>query len=61
MGLLDELKQLLKTAAEQLTYSRKAGPQTSTSSKEVNFSYKAKQWGLSEKDALDLVMLSNIC
>src|SRR5437762_1174900 len=58
MSILDELKQTLKTAAEQLTYSSKVGARTRRSTSDVyftnNFAQKAKEWGLSEKDALDV-------
>jgi len=58
MSLLDELKKTLKAAAVQLTYSSKTGSRRPTSTSDIyftpNFEQKAKQWGLSEKDALDV-------
>jgi hypothetical protein len=58
MGLFDELKKTLKAAADQLTYSSKSRTQTPKSTKDVyfttNFEQKAKEWGLSEADALDV-------
>jgi hypothetical protein len=58
MAFLDELKKTLKVIGEQLTYRSKSHSQRSMNTQEVyftnNFMYKAKQWGLSEKDALDV-------
>ena len=58
MSVLNELKQFLKTAAGQFTYSSKSSSRPPRSSSDVyftnNFAQKAKQWGLSEKDALDV-------
>ena len=51
MTLLQELKHLLKTTAKQLTYSSKP---TKAIHFTNNFQEKAKQWGLTEKDALDV-------
>jgi len=51
MGLLDGLKKAVGIAGEQLTYSSKK-PQGIYFTN--NFQKKAKQWGLSEKDALDV-------
>ena len=52
------LKTLLKTLWEQLTYSNKHPSRPSLDTREVyftsNFVSKAKQWGLSERDALDV-------
>ncbi len=52
MGILTELKNLLKTAAEQITSSCKTTPQG------ISFTSKlraqAKSFGLSEKDAEDV-------
>src|SRR5436305_10484917 len=58
MSLLDELKKSLKAAAAQLTYSSKSHSRPPRNTGDVyftnNFEQKAKQWGLSEKDALDV-------
>ena len=51
-------KAILKAIAKQLTYTSKSPTQTSIHTGEVyftnNFVFKEKQWGLSEKDALDV-------
>jgi len=58
MKLVQALKTTLKTIGEQLTASSSASAKPSLNSSEVyftnNFISKAKQWGLSEKDALDV-------
>src|SRR5258706_9445258 len=58
MSLLDELKKTLKTAVDQFTYSSTSSSPPTRSSSDVyftnNFEQKAKQWGLSEKDAMDV-------
>ncbi|SRR6266567_2972249 len=58
MSTLDELKQILKTIGEQFTYSSKSPSRPPRSTSNVyftnNFEQKARQWGLSEKDALDV-------
>src|SRR5437660_11846078 len=58
MSFLGELKQILKTAADQFTYSSKSPSRPPRSTSDIyftnNFEQKAKQWGLSEKDALDV-------
>src|SRR6266487_5892191 len=58
MSVLNELKQLLKAAAGQFTYSSKSSSRPPRNSSDVyftnNFEQKARQWGLSEKDALDV-------
>ena len=58
MSVLNEIKKILKVTGEQLTYSSKSGSGTPRSTSEIyftnNFAQKAKQWGLSEKDALDV-------
>ena len=58
MSALDELKKTLKAVAEQFTYSSKSGTRPSRNTSDIyfttNFEQKAKQWGLSEKDALDV-------
>jgi hypothetical protein len=51
MGLLDGLKKALSTAGEQITSS---SPKPQGIYFTSNFQQKAKQWGLSEKDALDV-------
>lgn len=51
MGLLDELKKTLGAVGSQLTYSSKP---TSAIHFTNIFQRKAKSWGLSEKDALDV-------
>jgi hypothetical protein len=51
MGLLDGLKKAVSTAGEQLTSS---SPKPQGIYFTNNFQQKAKQWGLSEKDALDV-------
>ena len=51
MGLLDGLKKAISTAGEQLTRS---SPKPQSISFTPNFQQKAKQWHLSEKDALDV-------
>ena len=58
MGVLDELKTILKTIGDQFTYSSKSSSRPLRGTSDVyftnNFAQKAKQWGLSEKDALDV-------
>ncbi len=58
MQFLDALRITLKAIGEQLTYSSKPHSHTAINTHEVyftsNFVSKAKQWGLSEKDALDV-------
>jgi hypothetical protein len=58
MAFVDELKKTLKAIGEQLTYSSKSSRHASIHTREVyftnNFIHKAKQWGLSERDALDV-------
>jgi hypothetical protein len=51
MGLVDGLKKAISTATEQLTSS---SPKPQGIYITDNFQVKAKQWGLSEKDALDV-------
>jgi hypothetical protein len=51
MGLLDGLKKAVSTAGAQLTSS---SPKPQGIYFTNNFQQKAKQWGLSEKDALDV-------
>ena len=51
MGLLDELKKAIVTAGAQLTSS---SPNPQGIYFTTNFQQKAKAWGLSEKDALDV-------
>ena len=51
MGLLDGLKKAVATAGAQLTSS---SPNPQGIYFTTNFQHKAKQWGLSEKDALDV-------
>jgi len=51
MGLLDGLKKAVSIAGAQLTSS---SPQPQGISFTPNFQQKAKAWGLSEKDALDV-------
>ena len=51
MGLVDGLKKALSTASEQLTSST---PKPQGIYFTNNFQHKAKQWGLSEKDAADV-------
>jgi hypothetical protein len=51
MGLIDGLKKALSTASEQLTSS---SPKPQGIFFTDNFQVKAKQWGLSEKDAADV-------
>jgi hypothetical protein len=51
MGLVDGLKKAVSTAAEQITSS---SPQSQGIYFTNNFEQKAKSWGLSEKDALDV-------
>ena len=57
-GRRDVSPKHLKAAAEQLTYSSKSSSRPSTYTSEIyfttNFEQKAKEWGLSEKDALDV-------
>jgi hypothetical protein len=50
MGLIDGLKKAMATASEQLTSSPKQQDIYFT----PNFQTRAKQWGLSEKDAADV-------
>jgi len=58
MSVLDELKNTLKAVAGQLTYSSRSSSRPYRSTSDVyftnNFEQRAKQWGLSEKDALDV-------
>src|SRR3989440_11495403 len=58
MSVLDEVKKTLKTAVEQFTYSSKSGARSRSNTGDIyftnNFEQKAKQWGLSQKDALDV-------
>ena len=58
MRFLDEFKKTLKAIGAQLTYSSKQHSHSSVNTHEVyftnNFVQKAKQWGLSERDALDV-------
>ena len=58
MSFLDALKTTLKAIGEQLTASSHSPSHPSINTSEVyftnNFLSKAKQWGLSEKDALDV-------
>jgi hypothetical protein len=58
MSILSELKKILKAAGAQFTYSSKSGSRTPESTSEIyftnNFAQKAREWGLSEKDALDV-------
>jgi len=58
MSLVKVLKTTLKTIGEQLTVSSSSAAKSSLSTSEVyftdNFISKAKQRGLSEKDALDV-------
>jgi hypothetical protein len=58
MTVLKVLMTTLKAIGEQLTYSSKRHTRTFMNTSEVyftnNFVSKAKQWGLSEKDALDV-------
>jgi hypothetical protein len=58
LKLLGALKTTLKAIGEQLTTSSKSHTRTSIDTREVyftnNFVSKAKQWGLSERDALDV-------
>ena len=51
MGLVDGLKKAVSTATEQLTRS---SPKPQGIYFTNNFQQKAKQWGLSENDALDV-------
>jgi hypothetical protein len=51
MGLIDGLKKALSTAGAQITSST---PKPQGIYFTNNFQQKAKQWGLSEKDALDV-------
>ena len=51
MGLLDGLKKAVSTAAEQVIASN---PKSEGIYFTTNFEHKAKAWGLSEKDALDV-------
>jgi len=52
MGLLDELKILLKTAGEQISSSNKTAPKGLSFTKK--FQDQAKSFGLTEKDAEDV-------
>jgi len=60
MSLVKVLKTTLKTIGEQLTVSSSSAARASLNTSEVyftnNFISKAKQWGLSEKDALDVYL-----
>ena len=51
MGLVDGLKKVVAVAGEQLTTS---SPKPQSIYFTPNFQQKAKAWGLSEKDALDV-------
>src|SRR5690349_25118080 len=51
MGLIDGLKKAISTAGAQLTSST---PKPQGIYFTNNFQHKAKQWGLSEKDAADV-------
>jgi len=51
MGLLDGLKKAVEVAGGQLTSS---SPKPQSIYFTTNFQQKAKSWGLSEKDALDV-------
>jgi len=51
MGLLDGLKKAISTAGAQITSS---SPHPQGIYFTTNFQQKAKAWGLSEKDALDV-------
>ena len=51
MGVIQSLGNALKTAGEQLTRS---SPKPQSIYFTTNFEQKAKSWGLSEKDALDV-------
>ena len=51
MGLIDGLKKAISTAGEQITSS---SPKPQGIYFTNNFQQKAKAWGLSEKDALDV-------
>jgi len=51
MGLIDGLKKALSTAGAQITSS---SPKPQGIYFTSNFQHKAKQWGLSEKDAADV-------
>ena len=51
MGLVDGLKKAIATAGAQITSST---PKPQGIYFTNNFQHKAKQWGLSEKDALDV-------
>jgi hypothetical protein len=51
MGLLVGLKKALSTARAQISSS---SPKTQGIYFTSNFQQKAKQWGLSEKDAIDV-------
>ena len=51
MGLVAGLKKAVEVAGEQLTTS---SPKPQNISFTTNFQQKAKAWGLSEKDALDV-------
>jgi hypothetical protein len=53
MGLVDGMKKAISTAGEQLTSS---SPKPQGIYFTNNFQHKAKQWGLSETDALDVVL-----
>jgi len=52
MSILDSLKQTLSEAAAQITTSTPIPKDVYFTS---NFQMRAKQWGLSEKDALDVL------
>jgi hypothetical protein len=58
MKFAEVLKTTIKAIGEQLTYTSKPHSRPSINTSEVyftnNFVSKAKQWGLSEKDALDV-------
>ncbi len=58
MSVREVVKTTLKAIGEQLTYSRKPHTKTPMNTKEVyctnNVVQKAKPWGLSEQDALDV-------
>jgi hypothetical protein len=55
---MDEIRKTLQAAGAQIIASSKPGTQPHHNSSEIyftaNFEHKAKQWGLSEADALDV-------
>src|SRR5438034_8311675 len=58
MDILNELRNMLKTARSQFTYTSNAGVRPARNTCDVyftnNFEQKAKEWGLTERDALDV-------